>query len=204
MRKDTGMARNNTKKIRPQLDENQKRILNLDKQIEEIESKLEAMKRDKEKKCEAAKEQLVEMIEITKNKYLTATGVAESIRVLRFVYGDKLGDELIDSAFDLAGQMAMTCGLMKTEAKELEPAKMDELCSQFYNDSFALDRTIDLLPFEMMRIDLCRNVGDACDDMVSFVERVNGEIEETEKALSDIKHAREQELASIEKNKQEA
>lgn len=158
---------------------------NVEEQIEELESKLEKMKADKENKCEAAKKQLVDMIKITASKYCTATGVAEALRVLRFVYGEE--NVSLNKAFYLACRMADATEELAEKAEKLEPKDMDTLCEDFYNGNFCAEGDEDELAEEMMRIDLCRNVGGAAEDMVSFVKRVDEEIESTKKAIEDLK-----------------
>lgn len=193
---------NNMKKVKPQLDANAKKILNLDKQVNEMEEKLKSMKEDRDKKCESAKKQLIDMLDITVDKYRTATGTAEALRVLRFVYGKDSG--LIKEANDLAWQMASDTKLMVEQAKKLDPNDMDSLCDGFYTQDLKLEEDDEMmLAHEMMCIDLCRNVGPAAEDMVDFIKRVNGEIEETEKVLSDVKHAREQEKMASENTTKE-
>ena len=77
---------------------------------------------------------------------------------------------------------------MAAKAKELDPSEMDKLCDGFYdtNLKFSTDDWIRLAK-EMMCIDLCRNVGDAAVDMVSFVNRVDEEINDTQAELDKIK-----------------
>lgn len=146
--------------------------------IKELEGKLENMKKDKEIKCKAAKEQLVEMLEVTVDKYLTATGTAEALRVIRFVSNDEYDEEIV-AANDLAREMARTTKVMADRAKSLNYAEMDKLCDGFYDKNFVVDeynQEMDLA-YQMMCIDLCRNVGGAAEDMVSFIKRVQEEID---------------------------
>jgi len=151
----------------------------------ELEEKLEKMIEDRDKKCKAAKDQLVEMLKITADKYLTATGTAEALRTLRFTCGSD--NVSIDEANDLAFEMATETNKMYNKAKKLDPAEMDKLCDGFYDKDFNVNgHTYGDLAFEMMRIDLCRNVGGSAEDMVSFINRVEEEIEATKKALEEL------------------
>lgn len=162
--------------------------------IDEIEQKLEGMKRDKETKCKAAKEQLIEMLSITSDKYLTATGTAEALRVLRFVSGKENISQIRD-ANKLAHEMADEALAMATVANELDYAEMDTICKGFYNEAFVVEGFNESeeyeLAYEMMRIDLCRNVGGAAEDMVSFIKRVQEEIDAMEEELAKLKEEQE-------------
>ena len=154
------------------------------------------MKADKEAKCASAKDQLIEMLEITVDKYRTATGTAEALRTLRFVVGDDEVD--ITWANHLAWDMAAEADKIREKAESLPYAEMDELCDGFYEKEFKVDvkevynedeAFIDYyrLAFEMMRIDLCRNVGPAAEDMVEFIKRVQDEIDKTGEKLKELK-----------------
>ncbi len=157
--------------------------------IKELEDKIKSMKEDKEKKCKAAKQQLIDMLEVTMDKYRTATGTVEALRTLRFVVGD---DNInLTWANRLAWDMAIEVDKMKKKAEQLSYAEMDQLCDGFYEKEFKYNITTDdiddidnvemaySLAFEMMCIDLCRNVGGAAEDMVEFSKRVQDEIDAT-------------------------
>lgn len=159
--------------------------------IKELEDEIKSMKKDKEAKCKSAKEQLVGMLDVTVDKYRTATGTAEALRVLRFANGDR--DVRIVDAVDLAHQMAEEALAMRDKANSLSYAKMDQVCDGFYEKDFECDdRFTDsaharALAFEMMRIDLCRNVGSSAEDMVEFVKRVQEEIDKTGEKLKELR-----------------
>lgn len=168
--------------------------------IKELEDKIESMKADKEKKCKAAKEQLVSMLEVTVDKYRTATGTAEALRTLRFVTGNDLAN--LTWANQLAWDMAAEVNKMCEKAKKLSYAEMDQLCDDFYDKEFRIaypprfsndeipsieEEHCYCLAFEMMRIDLCRNVGGTAEDMVEFIKRVEEEIDATGKELKKLK-----------------
>lgn len=151
--------------------------------VEEMGEKLRKMVEDKDAKCKAAKEQLVSMLEVTADKYRTATGVAEALRVLRFVHGEN--GATIEDAMSLAKAMAEEATAMAKKAKAVPYEKMEILCDGFYDKDFVSSEE-PMLAFEMMRIDLCRNVGGAAEDMVSFCKRVQEEIDETVRALDEL------------------
>lgn len=166
---------------------------NVEEQIEELEKKLEKMNEDREKKCKAAKDQLINMLDVTADKYLTATGIAEALRVLRFIWADEGPSGQIDMASSLAYTMSKYTREMMQRAKDLPYKKMDSLCENFYDPNFAVKDHITAaeLAEEMMCIDLCRNVGGAAEDMVAFIERVDEEIKATEQTISNLKSQEE-------------
>lgn len=161
--------------------------------IKELEDKIKSMKEDKEKKCKAAKEQLIDMLEVTADKYLTATGTAEALRVIRFCGEEETwvtSAVPIRDANMLACKMAEVTNLMKEKAEKLNYAEMDKLCDGFYSKKFGPNDNYNpyyLLAYEMMRIDLCRNVGGAAEDMVEFIKRVQEEIDQTGEELKKLK-----------------
>lgn len=146
---------------------------------------IQKMVKDREAKCKAAKEQLVDMLNVTVDKYMTATGVAEALRMLRFTYGNDEFDNM-ENACALARFMASKCNNMAELAADLEYDKMDEICKDVYDPSFANgDKDLFDLAKELMTIDLCRNVGPAADDLTSFVKRTNDEIENAQRDLDE-------------------
>lgn len=168
--------------------------------IKELEDKIVKMKKDKEIKCKRSKNQLIEMLKVTVDKYRTATGTAEALRVLRFVVGD---DEVnLTWANRLAWDMAVETDRMRKKAEKLAYAEMDKLCDGFYEKEFKLaypetDKDMDYGPietehlyqlaFEMMRIDLCRNAGSTAEDLVEFIKRTQEEIDTCGEELKELK-----------------
>jgi len=171
------------------------KIITIDEKIaiKELEEKIEGMKKDKRAKCKAAKEQLIEQLRVTVDKYRTATGTAEALRVLGFVLGDVNFPRAISIANGIAYNMAEVANEMMHEAEKLPYNDMDKLCDGFYDPEFIIDEeyaNIDNainLATEMMRIDLCRNVGGAAEDMVQFIKRVQEEIDATGEELKKLK-----------------
>ena len=172
---------------------NSKKDLTVDDKIliKELEDKIASMKKDKEAKCKSAKKQLIDMLDITMNKYLTATGTAEALRLLKFIFGE---DEChINEANNMAQSMAEEVEAMKEKADTLSYADMDKLCEGFYEQVFEYNNSLSNfqnginLAYEMMRIDLCRNVGGAAEDMVAFIKRVQEEIDTCGEELKKLK-----------------
>ena len=112
------------------------------------------------------------------------------MRVLRFVFGDEPVE--VETAQAMTLHMLDTVNSMITKAKSLNYANMDQLCDGFYNQDFShVQPDVDLrfdLALEMMKIDLCRNVGGAAEDMVSFIKRVQEEIDTTGEELKKLRN----------------
>lgn len=152
--------------------------------ISELEEKIKGMKKDQESKCSQAKEQLINQLEVTADKYRTATGVMEALRVIRMVQDDTTYD--IESACVIALNMANEVMRMKDVAENLEYEKMDNLCDDFYVKDYASIEEYGVIPlaFELMRLDLCRNVGPAAEDITEFYKRSTQDIDDTKEELS--------------------
>lgn len=166
-----------------------------DEIIKELENDIAKMKDDKEVKCKRAKEQLIEQLRITSDKYRTATGTIEGLRTLRLVAGH---DGRIDLARPnaLAMTMAAVAEEMRAKAETLPCNEMDKLCDGFYekdlrfdddNDDYLIDDAEMVLAEQLMRIDLCRNVGPAAEDMVEFIKRTQEEIDKTGEKLKELR-----------------
>ena len=161
--------------------------------IKELEERIASMKEDKEKKCKFAKEQLVEQLKIDVEKWHTATGTAEALRILRFAAGSN--EVNLTWANRLARDMAVETDKMKEKAESLTYAEMDKLCDEFYEKEFKFnissESKINLnecqLAFELMRLDLCQGVGKAAEDMVEFIKRTQDEIDACGKKLKELK-----------------
>ena len=160
--------------------------------IDELEEKIDKMIDDREAKCASAKEHLVESLKITADKYRTATGVMEALRVIRMVEDGSSGiqhiKDDINQARSLAMDMAKTAEDMAEVANALKYEKMDALCEDFYEADFAEhDITPRELMEELMCIDLCRNVGPAVEDIVEFYKSTNKEIDDTMAKLNEMR-----------------
>ena len=164
--------------------------------VAELKESIKKMESDREVKLKAAKKQLVEMINITADKYRTATGTAEAYRVLKFIYGDE-GDMgcLLNDACHLAHEMAEIAQDMALEASSLSYDDMDKLCEKYYTKDFNFEDMVGSEDFvscayylaeEMMCIDLCRNVGGSAEDMVGFMNRCDEEIKQVKDKLDEL------------------
>lgn len=162
----------------------------IDEQLaQELVDKLQLMVDDRDKKLKMAKEQLVEQLKVTADKYRTATGVMESLRVLRMVMNVddvKLVDEL-SYARDITADMIIVVSNMTEKAERLGYAEMSELCEGFYDEDFvSRDFCAVEIAKQLMCIDLCRNVGPAAEDMACFIEKTQGEINDVKAELDGL------------------
>ena len=150
---------------------------------------------DRDLKCKSAKEHLMDMLRITVDKYRTATGTLEAMRVLRMVGGDQSA-QVYAQANKLAWAMSAETEKMHKKAADLDYADMEQLCDGFYQKEFTLtddgastaicSSKVFKLAFELMRIDLCRNVGPSAEDMVAFLNRANEEIAKMDEKIADL------------------
>lgn len=160
-------------------------------QCQELVNTFEKMIQDRDAKLEAAKEQLVENLNITSDKFRTVTGTMEAMRVIRMVFdGDPKDMEVYDvigMAKGIALTMAVRAKEIADKALTLGYAEMDQLCDGFYDTDFANGESsaIDMVE-ELMAIDLCRNVGPASEDIVGFLDRVDIDIAETVAKLDEL------------------
>ena len=161
--------------------------------IEECYESIRKMTIDRDTKMKAAKEQLVEMLKVTANKYRTGTGVMEALRVMRMVNDGKLDDmrifDEVEQARDLAAAMVSEVSKLTERAESLGWYEMDKLLDGAYDENFIEENfsATDLV-FELMRLDLCRNVGPAAEDMGLFGKRVD---EALVKVRESIEHLEE-------------
>lgn len=155
---------------------------------DELRDKINKMVEDRNKKLKSAKDQLVENLKVTADKYRTATGVMEALRVMRMVNDGTPEDmqvfDEMEQARSLAALMVVEVSKLVDKAEKLGYGEMGDLCKDAYKEDFISDgfSALDLCA-ELMRLDLCRNIGPAADDMVSFIDRVQEEIDATSDEL---------------------
>lgn len=188
--------------INPAIPQDDKPSDILDKEIaQELVDKIQKMVEDRDAKCDAAKNQLIDQLKVTADKYRTATGPMEALRCMRMVNDGRLDDmeiyDEISQARDLAASMVEEVSKLVKRAEDLGTMEMDQLCDGFYEEDFISSgfTAIDLA-FELMRLDLCRNVGPAAEDIVEFQNRTNEEINENSDKLEELfeKHPEFREL----------
>lgn len=162
--------------------------------IEELETKIDKMIDDRDAKCASAKEHLIDTLKITADKYRTATGVMEALRVMRMVYGDSPDTQFINQdirqAKKMAETMAATALEMADDVKYYSYEDMHMLCDGYYDKDFIAieDTGITAMSLELMKIDLCRNVGPAAEDISEFYKHAEEEINDTVEELKKAKN----------------
>lgn len=160
------------------------------KACKELADQYQKMIEDRDNKLESAREQLVESLKITADKYRTATGTMEALRVIRMVNDGKPDDmeiyEELEQARDLAARMVVEVSRLTEKAESLGYAEMDKLCEDAYEKDFVSKSFSAIeLAFELMRLDLCRNVGPAAEDIVAFINRIQEELNNVSKKIED-------------------
>lgn len=175
----------------------------LQEQIDEMEAQIKKMNEDRYNKLSSAKSQLVENLNITADKYRTATGTIEALNVFRNVIGDSgftgmddeeyRADREIGIASLLAEEMACDINMLAGTASGTGFDQMNKICDTFYEQDYKYrseegDGTIpEHLTKELMRLDICRNIGPAAEDITAFAERSREEINEVQVKLAELK-----------------
>lgn len=168
----------------------QKKNKEKEQQIQELVNQLDRMVDDRDNKCKRAKEQLIENLKITADKYTTATGVHEAYKIIKSLIPDNefdIGDGLLSSSY-CAVTMAQKTTALADKAKNTEYSDMDSLLDGEFDPDFAWEETLSIrsLTLELMVLDLCRNVGPVCDDLVSFINRTDEELAEITNKLFEL------------------
>lgn len=155
--------------------------------ISELISKISGMIRDKQAKLTSAKEQLVNQLDVTSEKYLTATGVYEALQTIGSIKGSN--EDLsffIENAQEIAKDMSEEAHFLKLRAEETDVLEMATILEDQYTKDYTVIQSDSYdLAQELMRLNLCRNVGPACDDMAEFSKHAQEEIDDTIKELKE-------------------
>lgn len=143
------------------------------------------MYEDRDKKALDARDHLVSQLIVTSDKYRTANGVMAALDTVRTVFGhDYMGiEEEMDIAKSAAKEMSKKALDMSNRAADLDPEDMYVLCDGYYKTDFTTASAVDMV-YELMALQLCQNVGPSADDIVSFIDTADKEIE---KAREDLK-----------------
>lgn len=164
----------------------------IDRQLaQELVDKIQMMVKDRDKKLNMAKEQLIEQLKVTADKYRTGTGVMESLRIMRLVNDGRPADmaifEEVEQARNLAANMVVNISRLVDKAEKLGHAEMNELCNGEYDTDF-ISKGFSAMELceELMKLDLCRNIGPAAEDMVLFLEKTSDELESTNDELEKL------------------
>lgn len=160
----------------------------LDETARSMAKSIAKMYEDRDKKALDARDHLVNQILVTSDKYLTANGVMSALEIVRDVFADHKDpldiDEEIDIAKSAAKHMSQKAKEMSERAASLDPEDLYVLCDGYYSTDFANKRVTALdIVYELMALQLCQNVGPSADDIVSFIDTADKEIEKAREDL---------------------
>lgn len=154
----------------------------------ELSESIDKMIDQRDEKVEHAREHLIENLEVTADKYLTANGVMASLEMIHSVTGDNfdfVGE--IEMAKSVAQFMRVQALKMAEKAKTLPITEFEDLCEGFYDEAFAdHDGSVQDMICELMTLNLCQNVGPNAKDIVDFFNSANEEIDKSNAELKEL------------------
>ncbi len=163
------------------------RAYEIDKQAaQDLVNKIDSMVKSKNEKAEYEKDHLIKSLEVTSQKYLTANGTMAAISIINSVQlADGLSTiERIDLAKQCARILSDVALLMAKMAGQRDYLEMGDLCDGIYDEKYANKDDEDIteegilrgLIVEVMKLDLCQQVGPSAQDIVDFIHRADDEI----------------------------
>lgn len=155
---------------------------------ENMAKSISKMYEDRDKKALDAKSDLITQLRITSEKYLTANGVMHALQVLRDAEGDIFIniDLELEAAHSIAQKMHSVACNMTSRAINTDPDVMGTLCDAFYDPTFAeKEHELNDFVIELMRLQLCQNVGPNASDIEDFCANADAEIEKAKLDLRE-------------------
>lgn len=154
----------------------------------ELSESIDKMIDQRDEKVEHAREHLIENLEVTADKYLTANGVMASLEMIHSVTGDNFDFvSEIEMAKSVAQFMRVQALKMAEKAKTLPITEFEDLCEGFYDEAFAdHDGSAQDMICELMTLNLCQNVGPNAKDIVDFFNSANEEIDKSNAELKEL------------------
>lgn len=147
------------------------------------------MKNAAEEKIENARIHLVDTLEVTAQKYLTANGMMAAIETIRQVIGnaDVSFETQTTWAKDIMRALSDSAASMMEKAKVLAVENFDQICEDYYEEDFSAREDIIVydLACELMELQLCQNVGPAAQDIIDFKTTSDEEIEKAQAKLDE-------------------
>lgn len=147
------------------------------------------MKNAAEEKIENARIHLVDTLEVTAQKYLTANGMMAAIETIRQVIGnaDVSFETQTTWAKDIMRALSDSAASMMEKAKVLAVENFDQICEDYYEEDFSARENIIAydLACELMELQLCQNVGPAAQDIIDFKTTSDEEIEKAQAKLDE-------------------
>lgn len=153
---------------------------------EDMAKSVRKMIEDRDEKAHNAKAHLVSQLRVTVEKYRTANGVMSALQVVRDVCGTEHAflTEEIDEAKSAATMMAKVAKSMADKAEALEVEGIGSLCDGFYDAEFSEgDGDASDMVIQLLRLQLCQNVGPSAEDISDFVTSADAEIDKARDEL---------------------
>ena len=159
---------------------------------EKMATDIRKMYEDRDKKADAGWHHLLEQLEVMAQKCRTANGVMVALGVVRDVFGGNAAEltlkKEIDIAKGAANEMSRVAWSMHEKADALAPDDdgFSDFCEGFYNPEFSGTESdpIDMVS-ELMRLQLCQQVGPVASDLFEFCARTDEEIEKARQNLRE-------------------
>lgn len=158
-------------------------------EVEKMAKDITSMTEKADEKVERAIEHLHKQIESTSKKYLTVTGIEAAMDYGKNYFdGLAMADQLAicQQVAQTMSKVAVRVAKMIDERAETELADIPE---ELYNHEFAMQENLTAhdVVLQIMLIDLCRNVGNATEDIVNFRKSSTEEIEKAKNELAEFK-----------------
>lgn len=159
--------------------------------IEDMEVQLEATKKAQLEKMEKSRDHLVAQLEMASKKYLTVNGFMQARSTIDQVsFGDESGfGDFNDQARDHAKAMSKLAGDLAASVAEMPIDAIDEAVLDGYLDETFVDfpQSLTSIAWQMLVVSLLQNVGPVIDDMVTFREATQHEIDKLTEELKQQK-----------------
>ena len=151
---------------------------------------ISSMYEDRDRKALTGKARIVDKLEILADKYRTANGVMAALGCVRDVFGEQAKEltlaETIDIAKGAANELSGVANKMRDKLMNLDPddEMFANVCDGFFNKAFSgtENDAIDMV-VELMRLQLCQQVGPDTHDLVDFCNRTDEEIKKSKDDL---------------------
>lgn len=152
------------------------------KVAEEQAASIRKMSADRDQKIEGAMDNFLTQLDVVADKYLTANGIMAALETVRDVLGEHNSIDFITEftyAQNIAQRISRTARTMRESAEETKPENMAFLCDSFFDHNFTIEEepSVSDVAFELMRLQLCQNVGPNASDITNFFINANAEIE---------------------------
>lgn len=158
-------------------------------EAEKMAKDIASMKEKADEKVERAIEHLHKQVESASKKYLTVTGIEAAMDC-----GEKYLDSMpMCERLRICQEVAQTMSKIAIRVVGMIDERGEEgladIPDELYNPEFAMQEnlTVHDVVLQIMLLDLCRNVGNAADDIVGFRKSSSEEIKKSEDELAAFK-----------------